>query len=73
MCNYSSLSFLLDKTFDVVIKGGEEWGMQDEDFWRKFWVVRSLVHEKEVHIHPREKERKERKVGARFLVSSLEF
>ena len=35
MCDYSSLSFLLDKTFDVVIKGGEEWGMQEEDFWRK--------------------------------------
>ena len=74
MCNYSSLSFLLDKTFDVVIKGGEEWGMQEEDFFgEKFWGVRSLVHEKEVHILPREKERKERKVGARFSVSSLEF
>ena len=35
MCNYSSLSFLLDKTFDVVIKGGEEWDVQEEDFWRK--------------------------------------
>ena len=31
MCNYSSLSFLLDKTFDVVIKGGEEWGVQEEE------------------------------------------
>ena len=41
MCNYSSLSFLLDKTFDVVIKGGEEWDVQEEDFWRKI-----LGHEK---------------------------
>ena len=32
MCNYSSLSFLLDKTFDVIIKGGEDWGMKEEDF-----------------------------------------
>ena len=39
-----------------------------EDFWRKI-----LGREKEVYILPREKERKERKVGARFLVSSLEF
>ena len=42
-------------------------------FRKKFWGVRSLVHEKEVHILPREKERKERKVGARFSMSSLEF
>ena len=42
-------------------------------YGEKFWGVRSLVHEKEVHILPREKERKERKVGARFSVSSLEF
>ena len=42
-------------------------------FEEKFWGVRSLVHEKEVHILPREKERKERKVGARFPVSFLEF
>ena len=50
MYNYSSLSFLLDKTFDVVIKGGEEWGVQEEIFGEKFWDVRSLVYEKEVHI-----------------------
>ena len=42
-------------------------------FGEKFWSVRSLVCEKEVHILPREKERKERKMGARFSVSSLEF
>ena len=42
-------------------------------FEEKFWGMRSLVHEKEVHILPREKKRKERKVGARFPVSSLEF
>ena len=70
MCNYSSLSFLLDKTFDVVIKGGEEWGVQEEVFGEKFWGMRSLVREKEVYILPREKERK---VGARFPVNSLEF
>ena len=35
MYNYSSLSFLLDKTFEVVIKGGEEWGVIEENFWRK--------------------------------------
>ena len=68
MCNYSSLSFLLDKTFDVVIKGGEEWGVYEEDLWRKI-----LGREKEVDILPREKERKERKVGARFSMSFLEF
>ena len=71
MCNYSSLSFLLDKTFDVVIKGGEEWGVQEEDFWRK--ILRREKCEKEVHILPREKERKEEKVGTRFPVSFLEF
>ena len=74
MCNYSSLSFLLDKTFDVVIKGGEEWGVKRRRFLEKnsrAWG--SLVHDKEIHILPREKERKERKVGAKFPVSSLEF
>ena len=42
-------------------------------FGEKFWGMKSLVREKKVHILPREKERKERKVGARFSVSSLEF
>ena len=40
---------------------------------KNFWDVRSLMREKEVHILPREKERKEKKVGARFPMSSLEF
>ena len=40
---------------------------------KNFGARGSLVREKEVHILPREKERKERKVGARFPVSSLEF
>ena len=73
MCNYSSLSFLLDKMFDVVIKGGKSGVCKKKIFGEKFWGVRSLMHEKEVHNLPREKERKKRKVGARFLVNSLEF
>ena len=67
MCNYSSLSFLLDKMFDVVIKGGEEWSMQEEVFGEKFWGVRSLVHEKEIHILPREKEKKRKKSGCKIF------
>ena len=42
-------------------------------FGEKFWDMRSLVHEKKVHILSREKKRKERKVGARFPVNSLEI
>ena len=33
------LSFL-DKTFDIVIKGGEEWGVGKKTFGEKFWGVR---------------------------------
>ena len=38
-------------------------------FEEKFWGVRSLVHEKEVHILPREKKRKKSgcKVSDEFL------
>ena len=42
-------------------------------FEEKFWGMRSLVHENKVHILLRKKERKERKVGAKFSVSSLEY
>ena len=60
MCNYSSLSFLLDKIFDIVIKGEEEWGMQEEDFWRKI-----LGCEKscawEGSLYPAKRKRKKRK------------
>ena len=27
MCNYSSLSSHVDKMFDIILKGGEEWGV----------------------------------------------
>ena len=59
MCNYSSLSFLLDKTFDVVIKGGEEWGVQEEDFWRKI-LGRESVRRKSISFQEKKKEKKEK-------------
>ena len=41
MCNYSSLSSHVDKTFDIVLKG-EEWGMWKKKFERKFGHEESL-------------------------------
>ena len=62
MCNYSSLSFLLDKTFDVVIKGGEEWGVQEEDFWRKILGYEKVlcVRRKSISFQEKMKEKKEK-------------
>ena len=63
MCNYSSLSFLLDKTFDVVIKGGEEWGMQEEDFfWRRILGHEEVlcVRRKFISFQEKKKEKKEK-------------
>ena len=62
MCNYSSLSFLLDKTFDVVIKGGEEWGVQEKDFWRKILGHEEVlcVRRKSISFQEKKKEKKEK-------------
>ena len=59
MCNYSSLSFLLDKTFDIVIKGGEEWGVQEEDFWRKILRREEVlcVRRKSIFFQEKKKEK----------------
>ena len=38
MCNYSSLSSHVDKIFDIVLKGGEEWGMCKKNFGEKIWA-----------------------------------
>ena len=61
MCNYSSLSFLLDKMFDVIIKGGEEWGIQEEDFWRKNLGCEEVlcVRRKSISFQEKKKEKKE--------------
>ena len=34
-CNYSSLSSHVDKTFDIVLKGGEEWSVCKKNFKEK--------------------------------------
>ena len=36
-------------------------------FEEKFWGMRSLVHEKEVHILPREKKKKRKKSGCKVF------
>ena len=35
MCNYSSLSPHVDKMFDIILKGGEEWGVRKKNFEEK--------------------------------------
>ena len=43
MCNYSSLSSHMDKMFDIILKGGEEWGMcKGKILERKFGREESL-------------------------------
>ena len=64
MCNYSSLSILLDKTFDVVIKGGEEWGMQEEYFLRKILGREKSCASKE---SPYPSKRKRKKSGCKVF------
>ena len=62
MCNYSSLSFLLDKMFDVVIKGGDEWGVEEEDFWRKILRHEGVLcmRRKFISFQEKKKEKKEK-------------
>ena len=73
MCNYSSLSSHVDKTFDIILKGGEEWGVCKKNFEKKIWAWGILVCKVKVYIFSREKERKERKSVRRVSVSSSGF
>ena len=60
MCNYSSLSFHVDKTFDIVLKGGEEWGVCKKNFGRENLGVRNPCVQGE-GLYPSERKRKKRK------------
>ena len=68
MSNYSSLSFHLDKIFEVIIKGREEWGVQDEEVfsWREVLGCEKVLCMKRKSISFQEKKKSGYKVSVKF-------
>ena len=62
MCNCSSLSFHLNKMFDVVIKGGEEWGVCKKIFGKKILGREKVLcmRRKSISFQEKKKEKKEK-------------
>ena len=73
MCNYSSLSSHVDKTFDIVFERRRRVGRVQEKFWRENLGMRNPCVQGE-GLYPFERKRKkERKSMRRVSVSSLRF